>query len=43
MLQYYVYILASAKYGTLYVGITSDLIGRVYQHKEKLVDGLQKI
>ena len=42
MLQYYVYILASAKYGTLYVGITSDLIGRVYQHKEKLVDGFTK-
>ena len=42
MLQYYVYILASAKYGTLYVGITSDLIGRIYQHKEKLVDGFTK-
>ena len=42
MLQYYVYILASAKYGTLYVGITSDLIGRVYQHKEQLVDGFTK-
>jgi putative endonuclease len=37
--QYYVYILASAKNGTLYIGITSDLIGRTWQHKEKCVDG----
>jgi putative endonuclease len=39
MLQYYVYILASKKYGTLYVGITSDLIKRIHQHKEHFVDG----
>lgn len=37
--QYYVYILASKKYGTLYIGVTSNLIKRIYQHKEKLVDG----
>jgi len=42
MLQYYVYILASAKYGTLYVGVTRDLVCRVYQHKKKLVDGFTK-
>ena len=33
MLQYYVYILSSAKYGTLYTGITGDLITRVYQRR----------
>lgn len=39
MWQYYVYILASKKYGTLYIGITSDLIKRIHQHKEHVVDG----
>ena len=37
--MYYVYLLASKPYGTLYVGITSDLIGRVWQHKNKVVAG----
>ena len=37
--QYYVYILTSKKYGTLYIGVTYNLIKRVYQHKEKLTDG----
>ena len=32
--QYYVYILASNRYGTLYVGITNSLERRIYQHKE---------
>ena len=35
----YVYILASAKYGTLYVGVTSDLKKRVFEHKEKQIKG----
>ena len=37
--QYYVYILASRKNGTLYVGITSDLVKRIWEHKEKAVKG----
>ena len=40
--NYYVYILASKRNGTLYVGITSDLIKRIWQHKEKLVEGFTK-
>ncbi len=38
-MHYFVYILASARNGTLYIGITSNLIRRVWQHKEKLADG----
>ena len=40
--NFYVYILASKRNGTLYIGITSDLIGRVWQHKEKHADGFTK-
>ena len=35
----YVYILASARNGTLYVGSTTNLIQRIYQHKNKLIKG----
>ena len=34
-----VYILASKRNGTLYTGVTSDLIQRIYQHKEKIYGG----
>ncbi len=37
--KYYIYILASKRNGALYVGFTSDIIKRVWQHKEKFVDG----
>ena len=37
-----VYILASRKHGTLYVGVTSNLIKRIWQHKNDLVDGFTK-
>lgn len=39
MKQYYVYILASKVNGTLYIGITSNLIKRVFLHKKGLVEG----
>ncbi len=42
MKTYYVYILASKKNGTLYIGVTSHLPQRVYQHKQKLIDGFTK-
>ena len=34
-----VYILASEKYGTLYIGVTSDIIKRIWDHKSGAVDG----
>ena len=38
----YVYMLASARYGTLYLGVTSNLVQRVWQHREAVVDGFTK-
>ena len=39
MESFYVYILASEKNGTLYIGITSNLIKRIYEHKNNIVKG----
>ena len=38
----YVYILTNKENGTLYVGVTSDLIKRIWQHKNKFVEGFSK-
>ena len=37
-----VYLLANKRNGTLYVGVTSDLVQRVWQHKNDLVEGFSK-
>jgi putative endonuclease len=37
-----VYILANHKNGTLYTGVTSDLVKRVWEHKQDLADGFTK-
>ncbi len=37
-----VYLLASARNGTLYLGVTSNLVQRALQHREKLVEGFSK-
>jgi putative endonuclease len=37
-----VYILASRKAGTLYIGVTSNLMQRLYQHREGLIDGFTR-
>jgi putative endonuclease len=40
--QPYVYLLASDRNGTLYVGVTSNLVARIWQHREHVVEGFSK-
>jgi len=40
--QYLVYILSNLKKGTLYIGMTNDLERRMFEHKNKLVEGFSK-
>ncbi len=38
----YIYILFNKRNGTLYTGVTSNLVQRIYQHKNKVIDGFSK-
>ena len=42
MKNFYVYLLCSKRNGTLYTGVTSNLVKRVYEHKNNLADGFTK-
>lgn len=42
MQQYYVYILASRRNGTLYIGVTNDVLNRTWQHANDVVEGFTK-
>jgi putative endonuclease len=42
MKNFYVYILCSNRNGTFYTGVTSDLVKRIYEHKNNLVEGFTK-
>ena len=41
-MEYYVYILASRKRGTLYIGVTGNLAKRIWEHKQNIVEGFTK-
>jgi len=40
--NYYIYILANKKNGTLYIGVTNNILKRTFEHKDKKIDGFTK-
>jgi putative endonuclease len=40
--SYYIYIITNKKNGVLYVGVTNNLLRRVYEHKNNLLEGFTK-
>ncbi len=38
--HYFIYIVTNAKYGTLFTGFTDNLVARIYEHKNKLMEDL---
>ncbi len=42
MKDYYIYILTNKKSGTLYIGVTNNLMRRIYEHKNGIIKGFTK-
>lgn len=40
--SFFVYIMTNKRYGTLYTGMTSNLLKRIYEHKNQIIDGFTK-